>query len=222
MDGRPRKGQERSAGSPDIFALEVAGGNLNSKPQSAGEADAEMGAPIHVSHRGMEHVRSKAVDAAGGLSNGQPRKGHVGGMSADDSTLRSDGLPGKGAQQGDFKAADWMLTRVGSIRIRAPGPGEDKVRYASPDIIIRCCGCQAPAIASLWAQFVTFYSHNACSAYHTPLCQLKNCVTCSALFSSPLIAAGLSAEARICASGQSEQRGCKRRAGWSTHPKRFS
>lgn len=134
MDGRPRKGQERSTGAPDTFALEVPGGNPNLKSQSVGEADADMGAPIHVSHRGMEHLRSEAMDVAGGLPNGQLRKGHVGGASAGDSMIVSDGPPRKGAHQGAFKAADWMLTRVGSIRIRAPGPGGNEVRCVSPVI----------------------------------------------------------------------------------------
>lgn len=68
--------------------------------------------------------------------DGRPRKGHVTGSdSAADSAAAGDlkRRPGRGSR-GASGHGERILTRLGAIRIRAPGDNADDVSYPLPDI----------------------------------------------------------------------------------------
>ncbi len=71
------------------------------------------------------------MEVAGGLMDGRPRKGHgPGGDSAVDLAAARDlkRRPGRGSR-GASGYGERILTRLGAIRIRAPGASPDDVSH---------------------------------------------------------------------------------------------
>ncbi|BDA51135.1 probable serine/threonine-protein kinase STY8 at C-terminar half [Coccomyxa sp. Obi] len=122
-DGRPRKGQDPTDVDTPGFELEVVGGALKGQPQMAQLNSAGGGISMHLPGSASDEDAREAMEIAGGLMDGRPRKGHgSGGDSAADSAAAGDlkRRPGRGSR-GASGYGERILTRLGAIRIRAPG-----------------------------------------------------------------------------------------------------